>query len=77
VKYFFTFFTIITKNGSFIPRVAPGSAGHVIYVDWIFDPTISSTLDCMSSSCSRFIWPLETVKDSKKKLEPAHSILEN
>nr|GMD65381.1 hypothetical protein Iba_chr12cCG4850 [Ipomoea batatas] len=29
-------------------------------VDWTFDPTISRTLDCMSSSCRRLTWPLET-----------------
>lgn len=60
VKYFFTFFTIITKNGSFMPSVAAGSAGHVIYVDWTFVPTISRIFDCISSSCVRFTWPLTT-----------------
>lgn len=62
VKNFFRFLTMITKNGSFIPSVAAGSAGHVMYVDWIFDPIISSTLDCMSSSCGRLIWPSTTNK---------------
>jgi hypothetical protein len=62
VKYFFRFLTIITKNGSFIPSVAAGSAGHVMNVDWILDPIISSTLDCMSSSCGRLIWPFTTIK---------------
>lgn len=67
VKYFFRFLTIITKNGSFIPSVAAGSAGHVMNVDWIFDPIISSTLDCMSSSCGRLIWPFTTTNHKYKK----------
>lgn len=32
VKYFFKFLMIITKNGSLIPSVFFGSAGHVMYV---------------------------------------------
>lgn len=32
VKYFFRFLMIITKNGSLMPSVFLGSAGHVIYV---------------------------------------------
>jgi hypothetical protein len=69
VKYFFRFFTITTKNGSFIPSVADGSAGQVMYVDWIFDPTISRTLDCMSSSCGRFTWPLTTAKSVTRMVQ--------
>lgn len=68
VKYFFRFLTIKTKNGSFIPSVAAGSAGHVMYVDWIFDPIISSTLDCMSSSCSRLMWPSTTINKVPDKI---------
>ena len=32
VKYFFRFLMIMTRNGSLIPRVFFGSAGHVMYV---------------------------------------------
>ena len=55
----------MTKKGSLIPSVATGSAGHVMYVDCILDPTISRTLDCMSSSCGRFTWPLTTAKTTQ------------
>lgn len=67
VKYCFRFFTIMTKNGSFIPSVAAGSAGQVMYVDWTFDPTISRTFDCMSSSCGRLTWPLTTARCQRQK----------
>ncbi|KAM1369395.1 hypothetical protein ACFX2F_039989 [Malus domestica] len=55
----------ITWNGSFILSVADGSAGQVMYVDWMFDPTISRTLDCMSSSCGLFICPSTTAQQNK------------
>ena len=32
VKYFLRFLMIMTRNGSLIPSVWPGSAGHVMYV---------------------------------------------
>lgn len=50
----------MTRNGSFIPSVAFGSAGHVIYVDWTFDPTTSRILDCISSSSILLTFPLTT-----------------
>ena len=32
VKYFLRFFIIMTRNGSLIPSIFNGSAGHVMYV---------------------------------------------
>jgi hypothetical protein len=45
VKYFFKFLIIITKNGSLMPKVLLGSAGHVMYVVLTLVPTISITKD--------------------------------
>eukprot|EP00001_Collodictyon_triciliatum_P054543 09725_6 len=60
VKYFFKFFMIMTRKGSLIPRVFCGSAGHVIKFVLTFDPAISRTLDWMSGSVIRLMWPLRT-----------------
>lgn len=60
VKYFFTFFIIITRKGSFIPNVFFGSAGHVMNVVLTFVPTISSTRLCISLSVIRLMCPFLT-----------------
>jgi hypothetical protein len=60
LKYFFIFLTIITKNGSFMPRVFFGSAGQVMYVVDTFVPTISNTKDWISLSVILFICPFRT-----------------
>ena len=60
VKYFFMFFTIITRYGSFIPSVFLGSAGQVMYVVLTLVPTISNTKLWISGSVMRFMWPLRT-----------------
>lgn len=60
VKYFFRFLMIMTRNGSLIPSVFFGSAGHVINVVDTFDEMISSTSDWMSLSVIRFMCPFRT-----------------
>lgn len=60
-----------------MPSVAAGSAGHVMYVDWTFDPTISRTLDCMSSSCGRLMWPLTTAQDQRQEGVTLRTELDN
>merc|ERR1719295_2288875 len=42
VKKYFTFFMIITKNGSFMPNVLDGDTGHDMYVVDTLAPMISS-----------------------------------
>lgn len=44
-KYIITFLMIITRKGSFIPRVSFGSAGAVIKLVLTLVPIISKTLD--------------------------------
>jgi hypothetical protein len=48
---------IITRNGSLIPSVFLGSAGHVMKFVDTFVPMISSTDDWMSWSVSRLMCP--------------------
>ena len=62
VKYFFRFLMIMTRNGSLMPSVFLGSAGHVMYVVDTFTPAISSTDDWMSLSVMRLMWPLRTAR---------------
>jgi hypothetical protein len=45
----------MTKNGSLIPKVAFGSAGHVMKVVETLVPMISKTLLWMSVSVIRFM----------------------
>jgi hypothetical protein len=44
-----------------MPSVAAGSAGAVMNVDATLAPATSSTLDWMSGSVRRLMWPLWTV----------------
>ena len=50
----------MTKNGSLIERVAFGSEGQVMKVVETFVPMISRTLDWMSVSVIRLMWPFLT-----------------
>ena len=51
---------IMTKKGSLMPRVLFLSAGHVMWLVETFVPMISSTLDWMSWSVMRLMWPFRT-----------------
>ena len=59
-KYFFRFLIIITRNGSLMPSVFCGSAGHVMNVVEMFVDMISSTDDWMSLSVMRLMCPFIT-----------------
>jgi hypothetical protein len=52
-----TFLMIMTRNGSLIPRVFLGSAGHVMKFVETLVPMIYSTEDWMSWSVKRLMWP--------------------
>merc|ERR1719446_644475 len=60
VKYFFRFLMIMTRKGSLMPSVFCGSDGHVMNVVEMFVDMISSTLDWMSLSVMRLMWPFMT-----------------
>eukprot|EP00965_Chrysotila_dentata_P108071 3569226-Pleurochrysis_carterae.AAC.4 len=50
----------MTRNGSLIPSVFVGSQGHVMKVVEMLLDMISSTLDWMSLSVIRLMWPFCT-----------------
>ena len=51
---------IITKKGSFIPKVLLDSLGQVMKLVETLVPMISSTLDWMSGSVIHLMWPFLT-----------------
>lgn len=55
-----TFLMIMTRKGSLIPSVFCGSDGQVMNVVEMFVDMISSTLDWMSLSVMRLMWPFIT-----------------
>ena len=56
--------TIMTRNGSLMPSVFCGSAGHTMNVVLTFELMISSTDDWISSSVMRLMCPLCTAQRS-------------
>lgn len=65
MKYFLRFLMIMTRNGSLIPSVACGSAGHVMKLVLTFVPMISSTLLWMSPSVMRLMCPFLTAESER------------
>uniref|UniRef100_A0A7S1XK43 Uncharacterized protein n=1 Tax=Phaeomonas parva TaxID=124430 RepID=A0A7S1XK43_9STRA len=61
---------IMTRNGSLMASVWRGFAGAVMYVVLTFVPAISSTLDWMSWSVMRLMWPLRTLGPISAAAEP-------
>ena len=59
VKYLFRFLIIMTRYGNFTPKV-PLPGGHEMKLVETFEPVTSRTVDWISASVMRLIWPLFT-----------------